>query len=567
MSFLSASRTFPNSKSVAPNSSSVIDSRRIRLAALAFIGGFSVIALRLTTLAIFPPEDYGQVIQAAQEMGKPRPDILDRNGQVLATDIQVASLFADPRRVLDIADAVDQLALVLPDINRNAIARRLAAKKSFVWLERGLTPKQQADIHNLGLPGFGFVSETRRVYPAGRTLSHLVGHVNIDNVGMAGIEKFIDDRDPLAKTGLSARVKPAPVRLSVDLRVQYALRDELEKSMVKFSAIAAAGIILDVKSGEVVAMSSLPDYDPHVPKEALIPDRINRISKGVFELGSMFKTYTIAMALDSGKVTLDGGYDASQPIKVGRFRIRDYRGKNRFLTIPEIFIYSSNIGAAKAALDVGIEGHIAFLKKLGMLDRLVTELPESAKPLVPNPWRPVNSMTIAFGHGLGVTPLQAAAAGAALFNGGRLMTPTFLPRTAEEASILATQVLKPETSDAMRYLMRLNVVKGTGRRAQVDGYRVGGKTGTAEKAGRGGYQTEKLLNTFIATFPTDDPQYVVLLLLDEPKGTKETFGFATAGWNVTPTVANVVRRVAPMLGVQSDEAIGAQEPELLLAAF
>jgi len=560
MQVLSASR--PATK---PNS--VIDGRRIRLAALAFIGGFSIVVLRLATLAVFPPDDFGQVVQAAQEMGKPRPDILDRNGRVLAMDIQVASLYADPRKVLDITNSVDQLATVLPDINRDAIARRLASKKSFVWLERGLTPKQQADIHYLGLPGFGFVSETRRVYPAGRTLSHLVGHVNVDNVGMAGIEKYIDGLSLNAKTGLSGREKPAPVRLAVDLRVQYALRDELVKSIEKFSAIAAAGVLLNAKTGEVVAMSSLPDYDPQVPKEALIPDRINRIGKGVFELGSMFKTYTMAMALDSGNVDLNGGYDASQPIRVGRFRIRDYRGKNRFLTIPEIFIYSSNIGAAKAALDVGVEGHQAFLRKLGMLDRLVTELPENAKPLLPNPWRPVNSMTIAFGHGLGVTPLQAVAAGAALFNGGRLMTPTFLPRTAEEASIVSTQVIKPETSDAMRYLMRLNVVKGTGRRAQVKGYRVGAKTGTAEKAGIGGYDTDKLLNTFIATFPTDDPEYVLLILLDEPKGTKETFGFATAGWNAAPTVGKIIARIAPMLGLESNVEIEAMEPEVLLAGY
>lgn len=550
-----------------PNANSVIDGRRIRLAALAFIGGFSLIVLRLATLAIFPPDDYGQVVRAAQEMGKPRPDILDRNGRVLATDIQVASLFADPRKVLDVGDSVDQLALVLPEINRGAIARRLASKKSFVWLERGLTPKQQADIHNLGLPGFGFVSETRRVYPAGRTLSHLVGYVNVDNVGMAGIEKYIDERAKAADAGLSARVKPAPVKLAVDLRVQYVLRDELTKSMEKFSAIAAAGVLLNSKTGEVVAMSSLPDYDPHVPREALIPNRINRIAKGVFELGSMFKTYTLAMALDSGKVDLNGGYDASQPIKVGRFRIRDYHGKNRFLTIPEIFIYSSNIGAAKAALDVGVEGHKAFMKKLGMLDRLVTELPENARPLLPNPWRPVNSMTIAFGHGLGVTPLQAVSAASALFNGGWLMTPTFLPRTAEEASILAKRVIKPKTSDELRYMMRLNVVKGTGRRAQVDGYRVGGKTGTAEKAGVGGYKTEKLLNSFISTFPTDDPQYTMLIMLDEPKGTKETFGFATAGWNAAPTTGNIIRRIAPMLGLKPNEEIEAREPEMLLAAY
>jgi cell division protein FtsI (penicillin-binding protein 3) len=234
--------------------------------------------------------------------------------------------------------------------------------------------------------------------------------------------------------------------------------------------------------------------------------------------------------------------------------------------VPEIFIYSSNIGAARMALDVGIEGHQAFLAKLGLLDRLQTELPESARPLVPDPWRLVSSMTISFGHGLGVTPLQAAAAGAALVNGGKLITPTFLPRTAEEASIVARQVLRPETSRQMRYLMRLNVLKGTARRAEVKGYRVGGKTGTAEKAGPHGYQSDKLLNTFIATFPADDPKYLLLILLDEPQGTKETFNFRTSGWNAAPIVANIIRRVAPMLGVEPDETLEAMDVELLLAS-
>lgn len=550
----------------APDQTRLVDGRRIRLTTLAFIGGFSVIALKLASLAVFPPEGYGHVVRAAGEVGQPRPDILDRNGQVLATDIQVASLFADPRQVLDIEDSLDQLSLIFPDTDAPKLAKRLASKKSFVWLRRGLTPKQQADVHNLGLPGFGFISETRRVYPAGRTLSHLVGHVNIDNAGMSGIEKYIDDRDPLAHTGLSAPVRPAPVKLAVDIRVQHAMRDELIKSIEKFDAIAAAGIILDAKSGEVVAMVSLPDFDPHNPKEALIADRINRIGKGVFELGSMFKTYTTAMVLDEGKVDLNGGYDASAPIRVGRFRIRDFHGKNRYLSVPEIFIYSSNIGAAKMALDVGVEGHQEFLRKLGLLNRLITELPESARPLVPKPWRPVSSMTIAFGHGLGVTPLQAAAAGSALFNGGTLITPTFLQRTDEEADLLEKRVISESTSEAMRYLMRLNGIKGTGRRAQVKGYRVGGKTGTAEKAGPKGYQRNKLLNTFLATFPTDDPQYVVLILLDEPKGLKETFGHATAGWNVAPTVANIIRRVAPMLGVDSDEVREGYDAEFILAA-
>ncbi|MHA1546204.1 MAG: peptidoglycan D,D-transpeptidase FtsI family protein, partial [Alphaproteobacteria bacterium] len=369
---------------------------RFRLVAIGLMVGFGALGVRLADLGLFPPADYGAVVKAARSVVQPRPDILDRNGAILATDIKVASLIADPRRIIDVGDTLDQLTLVLPNLNRERLKKRLSANSSFAWIKRGLTPKLQARIHDLGLPGISFIPEVRRVYPAGRTFSHVVGHVTIDNKGMAGIESYIERHKPLSGGGLSARVKPAPVRLSVDLRVQHVMRNELGLAMKKFNALAAAAVLLDTQSGEVLGLVSLPDYDPSQPKQALLPDRINRITKGVYELGSTFKTFTVAMGLDTGVVSLDGGFDASRPIRVGRFTINDFHGKKRFLTVPEIFIYSSNIGAAKMALAVGLQGHQAFLRRLGLLDRLQTELPEVGGPLLPKPWRPISSMTVSY---------------------------------------------------------------------------------------------------------------------------------------------------------------------------
>jgi cell division protein FtsI (penicillin-binding protein 3) len=300
-------------------------------------------------------------------------------------------------------------------------------------------------------------------------------------------------------------------------------------------------------------MVSYPDFDPNDPIDANKPDRLNRMSGGAFELGSVFKSFTFAMAFDSGLVTLDDKIDASHAIRIGRYTIHDFHGKHRVLTVPEVFIYSSNIGSARMALKVGSEGQQAYLKKLGFLDRLQTDIPEVALPIVPKKWTDLTTMTVAFGHGLAVTPLQVAVADAAVVNGGKLIPPTFLKRTEEEAAALAKQVVKPSTSDMMRYLFRLNVEKGSGRKAAVPGYLVGGKTGTAEKVENGRYSASKRLNSFLAAFPMDNPQYVVLVVLDEPKPEKPGAG-ATAGSNAAPTVAAVIRRSAAILGVEPQEA-------------
>ena len=342
-----------------------------------------------------------------------------------------------------------------------------------------------------------------------------------------------------------------PVRLSVDLRVQHIVHDEIAAAMERYHAIAAGAVVLNVKTGEVVAMASVPDYDPNDPFNAHDKDRLNRMSAGLYEMGSTFKTFTTAMALDSGKVTLESRFDASRPITIGHQTIHDFHGKGRVLTVPEVFIYSSNIGSAREADAVGVEAHREFLHRVGLLDRMQTELPEVARPTEPKVWKKINSITIAFGHGVSTTPLQTAVAAAALMNGGFLLPPTFLPRSQEEASAIAERVVQEKTGDAMRYLYRLNAEKGSGKKAEVPGYRVGGKTGTAEKVINGRYSSDKRFNAFVAAFPMDDPQYIVLSIIDEPKPEKPGMG-ATAGSNAAPIVANIIRRSASMLGVKPD---------------
>ncbi|MCK5549009.1 MAG: penicillin-binding protein 2, partial [Hyphomicrobiaceae bacterium] len=401
----------------------------------------------------------------------------------------------------------------------------------------------------LGLPGLDFIQEPHRAYPSGVTASHILGHVNVDNRGLAGVESYVDTLPgAVAVTGEKAARKK-PVRLAMDLSVQHAVREELVQAMKLYKAKAAAGIVLDVHSGEIVALSSLPDYDPNRREQALDKDRFNRVTSGVFEMGSVFKIFTTAGALDAGVTSLDKGYDARKPWKVASFTINDFHAKRRWLSVPEIFIYSSNIGSAKMALDLGPKRHKASLEKLGLLKRMNTEAGLSAAPIVPKKWGRLNTMTIAYGHGLSVTPLQLASGAATLVNGGYKVNPTFLVRSRKDAQEQSERVVKLQTSDLMRYLLRLNVQQGSGKQADTAGYRVGGKTGTAEKVVNGQYSRTKLLTSFIGVFPMDAPEYVVLVLLDEPQRVKKTGGRATAGVNAAPTVGRIVERIGPMLSV------------------
>ncbi len=553
LSALKSLAPFPSAASTAARASAGDTTRnRLVLAMGAFVVVYGTIVGRLVQFGMAEPQDPAALGGAQAAIAAARPDIVDRNGEILATDIKTASLYAEPRRIVDPDEATEMLATIFPELGTDATRQKLASKQGFVWLKREITPSQQDAIHKLGLPGIGFLSESKRFYPSGRSVGYVVGHVNIDNQGIAGLEKYIDDQwlGDLHKLGFAMTPNLEPIKLTIDLRVQHVLHDELSSAMEKYTAIGSAGVVMNVKTGEVVAMTSLPDYDPNNPVEALDPNKMNRASAAVFEMGSTFKLFATAMALDSGRVKLTDVFDASAPLRIGGFTINDFHGKHRPLTVPEVFIYSSNVGTGKEALRVGQQGQQDFLKRIGLMDKVPTELPEIGRPILPKRWSDLTTVTVSFGHGISVSPLATAMAAAAVMNGGYLIPPTFFPRSQDKAMTIAKRVLSEHTSEQMRYLMRLNVVKpgGSGGRANIPGYRVGGKTGTAEKVVNGRYSNNKRFNAFLASFPIDDPQYIVLVVLDEPNPEKPGLP-ATAGMNAAPTAAHVISRIAPMLGV------------------
>lgn len=523
--------------------------RRIFLALAVFAVCFSLVGARLVELAIVGGDRSPRLATAGEPEPIHRPDIVDRNGEVMATDIVTASLYADGRAIVDPQDTARQLATVLPDINPEEVAAKLETGRAFIWLKRDLTPKQQYAVHYLGLPGLGFRREQKRIYPNGHTSSHVLGTVDLDNRGTAGMERYIDKSLRLGK-GDEGGSRAQPVMLSIDMRVQFALRDELEKAQKEFAAKAAVGIIMDVHTGEVVAMSSLPDFDPNDPMVVSDDARFNRATLGVYELGSVFKAVTLASALDSGKVHIDTRLDATQPIHYARFTIHDYHAENRWLSVPEVFMYSSNIGTAKIALELGTPAYREYLRRFGLLSKAEIELPEAGDPLLPPHWSELSTMTVSFGQGIAVTPMQVVAALAGIVNGGIKVKPTLLHH---ENTPTGERLISEEASAQMRGLLRLVVTDGTGKKADVPGYPVMGKTGTAEKAIGGGYAKHRLISSFLSAFPANDPRYAMIVMFDEPQGSKATYGFATAGWNAAPVTARVVSRVAPLLGLQPIE--------------
>lgn len=521
--------------------SRVIETARNRLVfgGLLFAAAFTAIGFRLVDLALLRSPHSAPATAIAAQRPTQRAEILDRSGVLLAGNLATASLHANPRQVIDPEGSARRLAQILPELDQAEIVQKLKLDRAFIWLRRNLTPKQQYDINRAGIPGLYFLREERRVYPHGALAAHVIGLSDIDNNGVAGVEKYFDKR---------LKSSDDPLQLSLDIRVQHILHDELQQAVARFHAVGAAGIIMDVRNGEIVAMVSLPDFDPNNFATTDDDTLFNRNTLGVYEMGSVFKLFTAAMALDNGTTTLRSGYDASRPIKISRFTITDYHAKNRWLSVPEILIYSSNIGAAKMALDVGTTGQRAFFEKIGMLRTPKIELPEVGGPLVPRPWREINTITIAFGHGLSVSPLQLTAGVAALVNGGTLH-PTTLVKRESGIEPAGHRIIASKTSDEMRWLMRQVVEKGTGKQADTDAYPVGGKTGTAEKAGGRGYKQKSLLSSFVGAFPIDDPRYVIVAMLDEPKATKETHGYATGGWVAAPIVRATVQRVGPLLGL------------------
>lgn len=523
---------------------------RVGLLIVGFVSVYCVIAGRLVEYAVRDPDVVSSILPADRLMAS-RPDILDRNGEVLATDIRTVSLFAEPNKVVDADEAVERLTTVLPDLDMKGTYKKLANRTShFAWLRRQLTPKQQSQILALGIPGIGFRPEKRRFYPGGATAAHILGYVNIDNRGVAGMEKYIDDQGlaDLASVGMTSDQPLEPVRLSVDIRVQNIVRDVVANAVTNYEAKGAGAVVLDIHTGEVLAMASAPDFDPNNPLEGAKEGWLNRMSNGTFEMGSTFKTFSLAMALDTGKVKLSDSFDATQPIHIGGFTIHDFHGQRRWLTLPEVFQYSSNVGTARIIDIVGMEAQKDYLTKLGLLTKMQTELPEVKMPSQPKVWKKINSVTISFGHGVSTTPLQTAVAGAALVNGGKLIEPTFLPRSRAQADDVAELVVKKSTSDDVRYLFKLNGIKGSGRNADVPGFHVGGKTGTADKVVNGRYASNLNFNAFLAAFPIDDPKYVVLTFCDEPHNGEK--GQNIAAYTAAPMVKNIIARAAPILGVE-----------------
>lgn len=527
---------------------------RLRLVSFGFIVFFLAISTQLGYLTLWQQRPEKPVIEYSERV--PRPDIVDRNGVVLATDVSVFSLYADPRKILDVDEAVELLTATVPGFDAKSLRQKLSQpNRAFVWLKREVSPAEREAIHNLGIPGVGFRAETKRVYPMGRLASHVLGYVDLDSKGIAGIEKFLDDQGALYTASLGEdNTRAMPAMLSIDIRVQHALADELAKGIAKFRAKAGGAIVLNVKSGEVLGLVSLPDFNPNQENKNFTFDQANRMTSGVFELGSVIKAVSFAMALDYGTANLESRFDARAPLVIGRAAIHDFQPTRRILTLPEVFTNSSNIGTARMVLGVDVERHQAFLRRVGLMDRLVTELPENAKPILPKRWGRLVQATVAFGHGFAVQPLQGAQVVAGLINGGNMLPVTFLKRDVADAQAMGKRVVKPETSKTLRYLFRLNGLEGSARsaNAKAPGYRIGGKTGTAEKVVNGRYDKSKNLTVFTGAFPMEDPQYVVMVLMDEPQATPETYGFSTSGWNAVPTAGYIIARIAPLLGIQPE---------------
>lgn len=519
---------------------------RITFVAFAMIAVFLVVALRLTDSMILdgkyetqPTDPNSMKAIEPGDKVSPRADILDRTGTMLATSLPTQSLYADPKRIIDAEATAGALVKTLPDLSYEEVLAKLKSQKRFVWIKRHLSPDDVFKTNALGEPGLEFQDDYMRLYPAGADAVQVLGYTDVDGHGLAGIER-----------GQNSRLvtENAPMTLALDLRLQHIVKREVQKGIDAFSAIGGAGVVMDITTGEVLAGVSLPDFNPLQAGVASDEARFNRFALGTYELGSMFKIMNTAAAFESGRITMNSFYDASAPIHIGRFRISDFEPERRALSVGEILIHSSNIGSARMALDFGPAYQKEFLCKLGLCDTLTTELSENAHPLIPNPWREVNAMTIAFGHGISVTPMHLMRAVASILNGGRLITPTFLKRS-EGAGPDGPQVVSMKTVWQVRKLLRANAVLGSGKNANVPGFFVGGKTGTAEKTQGKSYSKNARISSFIGAFPMDNPKYLILVMIDEPRPNAKSYGFATGGWVSAPVVGRIVEQMTTLYAI------------------
>ncbi len=524
---------------------------RIRFAIFGLLVVFGIIGLKLVQLGMADTSAFSQG-HARDVITASRPAILDRNGMEMAMDILVPSMFAAPRRIIDVDEAVEKLQAEMPEMDKEWLRAKLDGDEGFVWLKREMSPAAQNRIFDLGIPGIDFRTESKRYYPGGNVASHILGAVNIDSQGIAGIERYLDKEEVevLQAFGLARGRDLEPVYLSIDLRVQNAMHQELLDAMERYEAIAASGVMIDIHTGEILSLVSLPDFDPNDPATALEEGRLNRITAGTFELGSTFKTVTIAAAIDAGAVSITDSFDATQSVRFGRFSIGDFHGKNRVLSLPEVYKYSSNIGTIKIMQELGKDNFRAFLTRVGFDDALQVELPETKRSNIPEEFSEVVAATASFGHGLTITPLHMVSAMGAFANDGLLIPPTLFKRTEAEARDLGRNVISASTSAYMRYLMRLNALEGSGRITDkiATGYMMGGKTGTADKVVDGRYDSTKNLNAFASVFPMDNPRYAMIILVDEPQRENAQSG-RTAAWNAGAVSGRIVQKIAPMLGI------------------
>jgi cell division protein FtsI (penicillin-binding protein 3) len=531
---------------------------RFVVLAAAFLIAFGAIGGRMAVIAATEPAE-PRSASSAPAIQSNRADILDRNGRVLATNLVTHALYAQPRQMVDPPRAARMLGAIFPDLDEAQLLRAFSdPDRRFLWIKRRLSPEQAQAVHDIGDPGLLFGPRQMRLYPNGSLAAHVLGGAtygregvsSAEIVGVAGIERAFDGwlRDP-ANEG-------APLVLSLDLTVQAAVREVLEGGMRLMNAKGATAVLLDVHTGEVVSLVSLPDFDPNGRPSPLVEGDpsdsplFNRAVQGVYELGSVAKVFAAAQAIELGLVTPDTMINTQGPLTWGRFRIRDFRNYGPQLSVTDVIVKSSNIGTARMAVQIGAARQQAFLRKLGLLDPLPVELSEApgSRPLLPRQWSEISTMTISYGHGLSFSPLHLAAAYAAMVNGGTVVRPTLLRR---EGPVRGERVISERTSAAIREMLRLTVTRGTASFAEVPGYGVGGKTGTADKPRRtGGYYRDRVIATFVAAFPSEAPQYVLVVTLDEPVETSGSEPRRTAGWTAVPVAAEVIRRVAPLLGMR-----------------
>jgi cell division protein FtsI (penicillin-binding protein 3) len=536
-----------NASKIAGDRSAALELARGRLVVMSsfFAIIYMILAARAFDLTliqghIIPPHEDAPIAAMAEAQPEvmPRGRIFDRNGRLIATSMKMASLYADPALISDPDTTARTLVKIFPDLNYGNILKHLQSNKRFTWIKRNIDPAAQMAVMEIGEPGLAFEYEEKRIYPQKNSLAHLVGYTNVDGQGLAGIERSFNN----------LLAKGEDITLTVDVRLQHALRREVARSISDFNANAGTGVIMDVQTGEVLAGVSMPDFNPHEAGHADDQSRFNRLTLGVYELGSVFKIFSTAAFLETHDVPMSTTFDARESLHVGRHTISDYHAEDRIMTIPEVFMYSSNIGSAMMGQAVGTDRLQKFYADLGLLSALDFEISESASPLVPAIWRDINTVTASFGHGIAVTPVHVATAVASTVNGGYQVHPTLIRSGIENVSV-KTRIMSEKTSAQIRDLLELTVEEGTGGKAKVTGYAIGGKTGTAEKSIAGGYDRKKLISSFVGVFPATAPRYVIFIAIDEPQGNSKSFGYATGGWVAAPAVGRVVASMVSILGV------------------